>query len=159
MSDRGNLAYIIRNADAKDVKNLEAGRVSALLSQTKPLKVDLQRLLDRGDMGANILLKARDMIYIPLMRSLDVGLSQIYVEGEVRNPGSYDFRPGITAMNACIMAGGFDTFAAPNRTRIIRKKEGGVEIIKINLNEVRDGEIPDVELQPGDRIHVPETWL
>lgn len=159
LSDRGNLAYIMRNVSSKDVKELEEGKVENLLSQTKPIKVDLQRLLDKGDMSANVLLKAGDMVYIPLMKSLDVGLSQIYVEGEVKKPGIYDFRPGMTAMNACIMAGGFGTFAAPNRTRIIRKKGDKVEVIKINLNEVRDGEIPDVELQPGDRIHVPETWL
>jgi polysaccharide export outer membrane protein len=65
----------------------------------------------------------------------------------------------MTAMNACIMAGGFDTFAAPNRTRIIRKKEDGVEIIKINLDDVTKGKTQDIELKPGDRIHVPETWL
>ncbi len=159
LSDRGNLAYIMRNASPKDVKELEGGKVGNLLSQTKPLKVDLQRLLDMGDMGANVPLEAGDMVYIPLMKSLDVGLSQIYVEGEVEAPGSYDFRPGMTAMNACVLAGGFGTFAAPNRTRIIRKKGDKVEVIRINLNEVRDGEIPDVELQPGDRIHVPETWL
>lgn len=159
LSDRGNLAYIMRNASPKDVKELEEGQIDNLLSKTKPMKVDLQRLLDNGDMSANVLLKAGDMVYIPLMKSLDVGLSQIYVEGEVQNPGIYDFRPGMTAMNACVIAGGFDTFAAPNRTRIIRKKGDKVEIIKINLNEVRDGDIPDVALQPGDRIHVPETWL
>ena len=159
LSDRGNLAYIMRNASPKDVKELEEVNVDNLLSQTTPIKVDLQRLLDRGDMGANVPLKAGDMVYIPLMKSLDVGLSQIYVGGEVETPGIYDFRPGMTAMNACVMAGGFGTFAAPNRTRIIRKKGDKMEVIKINLNEVRDGEIPDVELQPGDRIHVPETWL
>lgn len=159
LSDRGNLAYIMRNAGPEDMKDMEAGKVEYLLSQTKPIKVDLQRLLDRGDMSANVLLKAGDMIYIPLMKSLDVGLSQIYVEGEVKSPGIYDFRPGMTAMNACIMAGGFGTFAAPNRTRIIRKKGDKVEVIRIDLNDVRDGDIPDVELQPGDRIHVPETWL
>ena len=65
----------------------------------------------------------------------------------------------MTALKACILAGGFSTFAAPNRTRIIRKKGDKVEVIKIDLDEVRDGEIPDVELKPGDRIHVPETWL
>ncbi len=159
LSDRGNLAYIMRNASPKDVKELEEGKVENLLAKTEPIKVDLQKLLDRGDMGSNVLLKSNDMVYIPRMKALDVGLSQIYVEGEVEEAGVYDFRPGMTALTACIMAGGFDTFAAPNRTRIIRKKGDKVEIIKINLNEVRDGEVPDVELQPGDRIHVPETWF
>ncbi|MDY7038494.1 MAG: polysaccharide export protein, partial [Thermodesulfobacteriota bacterium] len=76
-----------------------------------------------------------------------------------KKPGLYDFQPGMTAMNACIMAGGFDKFAAPNRTRIIRTKGDEVEVIKINLNHVKEGKTPDIELQPGDRIHVPETWL
>jgi len=62
-------------------------------------------------------------------------------------------------MNACIMAGGFDKFAAPNRTKIIRKNKENQEIIKINLDQVREGKIPDIELKPGDRIFVPETWL
>jgi protein involved in polysaccharide export with SLBB domain len=84
---------------------------------------------------------------------------KIYIEGEVKSPNAYDFQPGITALNACIMAGGFSTFAAPNRTKIIRNTGNSVEIIKINLNKVKDGKIPDVELKPGDRIHVPETWL
>jgi hypothetical protein len=29
----------------------------------------------------------------------------------------------------------------------------------MNLNKVKDGKIPDVQLKPGDRIHVPESWL
>ena len=32
-------------------------------------------------------------------------------------------------------------------------------IIKIDLVDVKKGKIPDVEIKPGDRIHVPETWL
>jgi polysaccharide export outer membrane protein len=144
---RGNVAYIMRNPSEE-------------VSETsEPMKVDLQRLLDKGDMGANPTLKPGDVVYIPLQKALDLAESNIYVEGEVKKPGIYDYHPGITAMNACVMAGGFDQFAAPNRTRIIRQNGEEVMIIKINLNKVKDGKIPDVELQPGDRIHVPETWL
>lgn len=57
------------------------------------------------------------------------------------------------------MAGGFADFAAPNRTIIIRRTGDEQETIKINLNDVKEGRIPDIELQPGDRIHIPETWL
>jgi len=124
-----------------------------------PAKVDLKSLLEQGDMSANVMLESGDVVYIPLQRSLDLAESKVYVEGEVKNPGMYEHHPGLTAMNACIMAGGFAEFAAPNRTRIIRKQGDELEIIKINLNQVKDGKIPDVELQPGDRIHVPETWL
>jgi len=84
---------------------------------------------------------------------------QISVEGEIKRPGVYKYQRGMTAMNACIIAGGFDKYAAPNRTIIIRKEGGKQIIIKINLNDVKAGQISDVELRPGDRIHVPETWL
>ena len=85
--------------------------------------------------------------------------NSISVEGEVKKPGVYDYQRGITALNACIMAGGFDKFAAPNRARIIRKEDDKQVVIKINLNDVKEGKIPDIELKPGDLILIPETWL
>jgi polysaccharide export outer membrane protein len=168
----GSVAYIMRNSsNHNDPKRslspnsamepdwtsaLKAGAASA---NHEPMKVDLRRLLDKGDMSANLALEPGDVVYIPLQTSRDLAESKIYVEGEVRRPGIYDYQPGITAMNACVMAGGFDEFAAPNRARIIRQNSDKVKIIKINLNHVKDGKILDVELKPGDRIHVPETWL
>ncbi len=91
--------------------------------------------------------------------SLKQSKLKIYVEGEIKSPNAYEFEPGITALKACITAGGFTTFAAPNRTKIIRKNKDKIEIIKINLEKVKDGKISDIELKPGDRIHVPESWL
>jgi polysaccharide export outer membrane protein len=156
LPDCGNVAYIMRGA----VNQVNAGeKAEDLVSRFEPIKVDLIRLLDKGDMSANLILKPGDVVYIPLQKSLNLAESKVYVEGEVKNPGLYDYQPGMTAMNACIMAGGFDKFAAPNRTRIIRKKGDGVEIIKINLDEVKEGKAPDIQLKPGDRLHVPETWL
>ena len=157
VEDRGNVAYIMREAadQAAAGKNAEE-----LAASVDPIKVDLKRLLDQGDMTVNLQLQPGDLVYIPLQKSLDVAQSKIYVEGEVKEPGLYDFQPGMTAMNACILAGGFDRFAAPNRARIIRKTEDGkTEVIKINLEDVREGKAPDPKLQPGDRIHIPETYL
>jgi len=155
-SDRGNVAYIMRGeADSGNV-----GELSTEDIQSKdPITVDLIKLLDQGDMSSNPVLKSGDVVYIPLKQTLHVATQKIYVEGEVRNPGAYDFQPGMTALNACIMAGGFGEFAAPNRARIIRSVDQESEIIKINLQRVKEGRQADVELMPGDRIHVPETWL
>lgn len=156
MPERSNTAFIIRDsADAV----LAGEKVENLASRTKPLKVDLDKLLDGSDMSVNPVLKPGDVVYIPFKDSVNLAESKIYLEGEIKNPGAYDFQPGITALRACIMAGGFDTYAAPNRTKIIRIKGTETEVIKINLNDVQDGKINDIELKPGDRIHVPETWL
>jgi polysaccharide export outer membrane protein len=156
LPERGNVAYILRDSTEQVV---EGEDVEDLISNREPLKVDLKSLLDRGNMRHNVTLKSGDVVYIPLQTALNLGESKVYVEGEVKEPGVYDYRPGLTAMNACIMAGGFDKFAAPNRTRIIRADDEEKTIIKINLNDVKKGEVRDIELKPGDRIHVPESWF
>jgi polysaccharide export outer membrane protein len=150
------VAYILRDS-TKEV--VEGEDVEKLISNREPLKVDLQGLLDRGNMRHNVTLQSGDVVYIPLQTALNLAESKVYVEGEVKEPGVYDYRPGLTAMNACIMAGGFDKFAAPNRARIIREADKDKTVIKINLNDVKKGEVRDIELRPGDRIHVPESWF
>ncbi len=157
--ERGNVAYILRGEDNKKILADEDLDPTSI-ARREPIRVDLAKLLDHGDMSENPILKTGDVVYIPPKASLNLSESKIYVEGEVANPGVYDYQPGMTAMNACIMAGGFGLHAAPNRARIIRKKgDKEAKIIKINLNKVQSGSIPDVELIPGDRIHVPESWL
>ena len=156
LPERGIVAYIQREA-AEQLA--EGADIQKLLSRKEPIKVDLKSLLDHGDMSHNLMLHPGDVVYIPLQKVLDLRRSKIYVQGEVKKPGLYEFQPGLTALNACLMAGGFAKFAAPNRTRIIRKKNGEQVIIKINLDAVKKGEIADIQLQPGDLIHIPETWL
>ncbi len=155
VSDRGNVAYIMRHGATEAAAGKDAAELAAA---TEPLRVDLKRLLDQGDMSANVELRPGDLVYIPLEKSQDAAQSKIYVDGEVKKPGLYDFRPGMTAMNACILAGGFDRFAAPNRAKIIRQDNGATETIEVNLKDVREGKAPDPLLQPGDRIHIPETF-
>lgn len=156
LPERGNVAYLLRAA-AKEITGEQD--VKSMLSMKEPEKVDLVSLLDKGDMSQNMVLHSGDVVYIPREKVLDPNESKIYIEGQIKNSGVYDYQPGLTAMNACIMAGGFDKFAAPNRTRIIRKKGEKQIVIKLNLNAVKAGKIKDFKLKPGDRIHVPETWL
>ncbi len=156
--ERSNFAYILRSSadEISKGKNIEH-----LLSKKDPIKTDLTLLLDKGDMTKNIILQTGDVVYIPLQDTIDVAANNVYLEGEVEKWGVYKYTPGLTALNLCIMAGGFTDFAAPNRTKIFRKRKGAGEaiIININLDDVRKGKIPDIELKPGDRISVPESWI
>ena len=156
LPERGSVAYVMR---ANGGEMPLGQQVEQLLGDTKPVLVDLEGLLDRGDMSHNLHLSPGDMVYIPLEKVLDQAKSKIFVEGKVQNPGAYDYQPGLTAMSVCIIAGGFAKFAAPNRTMIIRNDGDAQEVINIDLDDVKKGKIPDTKLKPGDRIHVPETWL
>ena len=163
LAERGSIAYVLRENENTvlntDTDKLTGERVKEAIKNRKTLKVDLTRLLDKGDMSCNIDLIPGDIVYIPNSSKLNQAVSKIYVEGEVKKPGVYDFQPGMTAMSACIMAGGFAKYAAISRTKIIRTRNGKQEIIKIDLKKVTNGVIPDIPVKPGDRIHIPETWL
>jgi polysaccharide export outer membrane protein len=153
---RGNIAYIQRKSNIQKTKENQS---KSPTSGNASIKVNLKKLLNQGDMTQNRALESGDVVYIPLEKALNVAESKIYVGGEVEEPGIFEYQPGLTVLNACIMAGGFTKFAAPNRTRVIRQQDEKQVVIKINLNDVKKGKIADMKLQPGDRIHVPETWL
>ena len=156
LPERGNIAYILRGINGQDISETV---LQETITTKEPIRVDLLKLLDKGDMSENLTLESGDTIYIPLAKNLNQTQSQVYVEGKVKKPGVFDYQPGMTALAACIIAGGFDKFSAPNRTKIIRQTEQGIETIDINLDRVQTGKLPDLELKPGDRIHVPESWL
>jgi len=144
IKDRGSIAYVLRSGTG---------------SKNDPINIDLSKLLDEGDMTQNIMLETGDTVYIPMEANLDQARTKVYLEGEIKKPGMIDYQPGMTALSACIMAGGFGKYAAPNRARIIRTDGDTHKIIKINLEKINDGDTPDFPLKPGDRIHIPETWL
>jgi polysaccharide export outer membrane protein len=155
LPDRGSIAYVLREIHGlkteEDVRNA--------VKSNATIKVDLTRLLDEGDMSHNIILVSGDIVYIPRANKLDQSVYKIYVEGEVKKPGVYTYQPGMTAMAACVLAGGFDKYAAISRVKIVRNENGKQEIIKVNLEKVQDGRTLDIPIKPGDHIHVPETWL
>ncbi len=149
VSERGNVAYVLREAK----KNLEDNMSS------EPIRVNLIKLLDEGDMSHNVPLESGDAVYIPLTKGLKQSESKVYVSGKVKQPGLYDFQTGLSALSVCIMAGGFDEFAAPNRTAIIRNEGDEQKVIKVNLEKVVEGKLADIPLEPGDRVYIPESWL
>ena len=146
----GHTAYIMRESHDPQA---EKGPI-------KPIVLDLKPLLDHGDMTNNLQLVTGDVIHIPMESDLDQTSNSIFVEGEVKKPGVYPFQQGLTALSACILAGGFNDFAAPNRARIIRGRgTDQEEVIAINLDAVKKGKAKDVQLTAGDLVHVPDSWL
>jgi polysaccharide export outer membrane protein len=139
----GQLAYVTRNSGGREAV----------------IKVNIPALLESGGNKGNIRLENGDRVQIPLKTEMDQAKTNIFIDGEVQNPGMYPYRPGLTALNACVMAGGFKEFAAPNRTTVRRGGNKSKVIIKINLEAVKKGDAADIPLKPGDFIYVPETWL
>ena len=52
-------------------------------------------------------------------------VNYFYAYGEVKNPGSYEFRRGLTIEKAIVLAGGFTPRASKRKISIRRRKRGG----------------------------------
>ena len=83
--------------------------------------------------------------------------TDIYVTGQIANPGKLEATPGITVLQAIAQAGGLTKFAAAKRIQLRR----GDKIYPYNYETNGGaGSIPgSTRLAPGDVIVVPERKL
>ncbi|MFK5951359.1 MAG: polysaccharide biosynthesis/export family protein [Methylococcales bacterium] len=85
-------------------------------------------------------------------------LTRLRITGAVNNPSSINYRQGMTVLDAVLVAGSVNDFAAPNNTKLYRKIKGKVWVVNIDLGDILyEGELKtNIELRPGDIITVPE---
>ncbi len=88
-------------------------------------------------------------------------LSRVRITGAVKTPKSMHFRKGMTVLDVVLEAGSITEFAAPERAKLYRKKNGKVVIINIHLGKILRKGILDTNLllQPGDIIAIPERMF
>jgi len=104
---------------------------------------------------------AQDEVNLSLpLRNGDVitalGQSHVTVEGEVARPGLYVTDGTLTVTGALSMAGGRTRFASDDITVRRRNEETGqVEILEVDIGEVRKGKQEDMVLRPQDVVTVP----
>lgn len=106
------------------------------------IRVDLRRL-QAGEMGQNVALRPGDTVFIPQA-------PRLFVTGEVRNPGSYAFMPGMTVRQAVSLAGGFTEHASTGRLKVVRVAGGKSREIKVKIDDA---------VEPGDTVVVKESWF
>lgn len=119
------------------------------------INLNLYRLFYEGDLTQNILLQDGDTIYVP-----EETQNRYFVGGQVKRPGQYTWRPGLTVLDALSQAAWETERARLSQTFVIRKKPDGSEE-RIRVDVVRLLNKADmkqnVELQPGDVVYVSET--
>lgn len=101
-------------------------------------------------------LLARDYFVDPqVLVSVKEYGGQVYVMGAVRTPGAYGYQQGLTALRACLLAGGFTDFASLKRVRLTRVVGGRPKSSTVDLDRVSKGKAEDPLLMKGDRLDVP----
>lgn len=118
----------------------------------KSVQVDLDELLDKGDTSLNIPINMGDVVYVP-----EAGV--FYVDGAVVKPGSYPITGNITVSQAVTAAGGMDKTAKASDVRLLRNRGGQVEVLPVNLDAIKEGQMPDMVIQDQDVVVVGKSAI
>ena len=84
--------------------------------------------------------------------------STVVILGEVEDPGVHaiPFGESMTLLQAIAGAGGFTDLASVNRVTVTRTVNGEEQSIRVKVSRLISGQEPDLPLEPGDIIMVPE---
>ncbi|OJY44966.1 MAG: hypothetical protein BGP08_01075 [Rhizobiales bacterium 64-17] len=115
-----------------------AGRVRALGLTTTQLERRITAKLNGG-----ILKDARVTVQVS-------GYAPFYIRGEVKKPGEFPYKPGLTLGDAVALAGGY-TYRADENKAYVRSAGSAVEI-------ARPLDV-DRPVSPGENIRIPERFF
>ncbi len=82
---------------------------------------------------------------------------KVFVFGEVQKPGTFVYEDGMTVVQAVTLAGGFTKGASQNSTSVTRIVDGQELKMKVAVQDIALGKMPNVVLKPGDIVFVPES--
>jgi polysaccharide biosynthesis/export protein VpsN len=86
----------------------------------------------------------------------DYASKTITVGGEVKEEGSFPFSPGMMLSDAIAKAGGTTPLAKAYKVILVRRNKGESRRVVVDYEAIINNEIPDVPLQAGDKISVPQ---
>lgn len=110
--------------------------------------IDLEELLVKGNASLNVALQDGDVIFVP-----EAGV--FFVEGAVRNPGSFKIKTAMTLGKALATAGGLRDYADQSRIKLIRVTNEGNRVIReYNYNDIILGKVEDPIIEDRDVIVV-----
>lgn len=112
-----------------------AGEIRAGSLSTRELEQAIAARLREGNYLLNPQVSVQVLTYRPF-----------YIVGEVRRPGEYEYRSGMTLINAAALAGGYTYRAKASAATIER-------------GDCVMGTGPDTPVLPGDVIRVPERFF
>ncbi|MFH1074504.1 MAG: polysaccharide biosynthesis/export family protein [Candidatus Firestonebacteria bacterium] len=91
----------------------------------------------------------------------EFGKRKVYMMGQAKNSGSFDYRDGITVLELISLAGGFSLEAELTQVKVFRGSGEKRTVLDINMEEViNKGELrKDIQLKPDDIVYVPQKGV
>ena len=136
------------------VEMADLGR-SFIIRGNEKLPVDFERLFLEGDLTQNLTIEPNDYIFFA-----STGANDIYVLGEVMNPGPLGFVQSATAITAIADRGGYSEKAFKKRVLVIRGSLNEPETFVVDTGGTLEAAKRDFRLQPRDIVYVSRRpWV
>ena len=149
---------ILSSGGASDKADLTRVRVMRIAANKSVVEeVNVEKILQGGGLTSDLTLGEGDVIMIPAGPA-----NLVYITGNVVHQGSFPLKQGerISAYAAILQNGGFARFADQRRVYILRALPDGTKAkLPVDINAIKKGQRPDVQVQSNDIIVVPEKWL
>jgi polysaccharide biosynthesis/export protein len=152
--DAGTVLFLIRPPQGAMEENPAKEKKEPEDQTIRTFMIDLEELLVKGELALNLPLINGDVINIPVS-------GKVFVGGEVKTPGGFALGKRMTVGQAVTMAGGLNPKAEGAEAKIFRfsGKEGGKDILSVNLYEVAKGNVNDIYLRENDIVMVPKSGV
>lgn len=131
-------------------------RGTYIIRKDRIIPIDLYSLMREGNLRYNVVLKRRDIAYIP-----NIEEQKVYVIGEVGSPRIVPFREKpLTVAGAIADAGGFKISARKSNIKVIRGGTESPTLITIDFNRITRGDgVENIALHSGDIVFVPASFV
>ena len=128
---------------------------SFLVRDGKKMPLDFQKLFLEGDLSQNIPLEPNDYLFFA-----GTAVNEIYILGEVLNPGPLGFTPNATMIAALTDRGGFTSRAYKKKVLVVRGSLNQPETFIVDTSAILAAKEPDFKLQPKDIVYVnARPWI
>lgn len=145
-----------------EIADLKNARVTRKIAGggTKVIGVNLEAILREGRVELDPPLEPDDVVIVPE----SAGRGRVQVTGKVRSPGYVEILPAdkLTVSGAIIKSSGFNEFAEDKKVQLTRPLPGGrkeTHVINVKRALERGGGSDDIEVRPGDQIHVGQRFI
>lgn len=136
-----------------------------ILRETEPGKktsFDVNVLkIARGE-DPDFKLRPGDMIFVEKVpeKKGEISKQTASLFGQVNRPGNYAVSPGLTLIRLISEAGGFTGLAVQSQVRVVRRTPDGKDkTFIVNAARILNGSAPDVPIEVGDIIVIPESFF
>jgi protein involved in polysaccharide export with SLBB domain/capsular polysaccharide biosynthesis protein len=115
----------------------------------KRLEVNLEKLFLEGDLSQNVPLEPEDYLYFA-----GANMKEVYVLGQVRNPGPATWTPGMGVVGAIAARMGYTDKAFKSRVLVVRGSLNRPQTFVVDTWAALDARGLDFELKPKDIVYV-----